>query len=297
MFGTLKAGRLAVVLAALLLAACLAAPAAQARRMPGPTLSLMGDWASEAAVKDSDGKVSSYRLGAKVSIGGFYLSAARTTYLWTDAGRLPMGAGGKEPWEHLNLVRAGFQYERGRKRRLGWFAGGEVHSGWEEDLDGESVGAFAYLGANYTFGNKVLVRLGALGVYHKAESLVLPVVGVRWNMDARKGLMGDVGFPRTTVAWRFNPTWAIRLDGMFYDSDYYRLADNSPLESKGFLEQRQMSADLGMEFRPVTDMIIFGGVRYLFNREYKVWNQDGENERSYDVDPSWGLVFSMDWRF
>ncbi len=295
--GLSKIGRGVLTCLCLCLAAGLAAPQAEAARKLGPTLSLMGDWASDAAVKDSGGEVSSYTAGAKLSIGGFYLSAARSTFLWTDAGKLPMGTGGQEPWQHLNLVRLGFKYERGRKRRLGWFAGGEVHSGWEDDLDGESVGAYAYLGANYTFGNKVLVRLGALGVYHKAESLLLPVVGVRWNMDARRGLMGDVGFPRTTVAWRFNPTWALRLDGMFYDSDYYRLADNSPLEGKGFLERRQMNADLGMEFRPVTDLVVFGGVRYLFAREYKVWNQDGENQRSYDVDPSWGLVFRLDWRF
>lgn len=216
--------------------------------------------------------------------------------MWSDLNKLPFGNGKDDPWKNLNALRLGYAYERTGKRKWGFFAALEANSLFEDDM-GDSLGLYGHLGINYTFRNKVTIRFGAFGQAHKVDQLVLPYVSVSFNLGAKKGIFGDVGFPRTMLGWRFAKSWALKLDANLFSNDYYRLTSDSSVVRDGYVNMRNMYADLGMEFRPTTNLVIYGGVRYFFAREYNIYDKEGDGETTYDVDNGVGAVLNFDWRF
>jgi hypothetical protein len=299
----------AILLTLTALALLLASPSLAAKRFdrdepqagshpakPDWDLSFTAGWAADAGVHGSGADISAAGFKARAGYKDFFLSFERVHYSWSEVERLPFGNGVDEPWDDLNVLTLGYQRNGRVSQRWMYFVGLSVSSSFEKQWnDAYSYRGFA--GFTYVYSPKLQFTLGAGGVFHKVRSQGLPVVGITYNRGATKGLSAGLGFPLTFLAYHFNENWALKTRVVEFDLDIFRLADDSPASPEGFLERRDLMADLGVEWTPIKSLVLYVGARYYFKRELTLYDQDGNNERCYDVDNAWGGVLRFSWKF
>lgn len=263
---------------------------------PDWNLSFTAGWAADAGVHGSGADVSAAGFKARAGYKDFFLSFERVHYSWSNQERLPFGNGKDEPWDDLNVVTLGYQRNGKVSKKWMYFVGGGITSSFESQLE-DSLSFRGFGGFTYIYSPKLQFTLGAGGVFHKVRSQGLPVVGVTYNRGATEGFSAGLGFPLTFLAYHFNENWALKTRIVEFDLDIFRLADDSPASPKGFLERQDLMADMGVEWTPMKGMALYVGARYYFKRELTLYDEDGNNERTYDVDNAWGGVLRLSWKF
>jgi hypothetical protein len=253
-------------------------------------------WAADAEVDGSGADVSGIGYKLRGRYKDFFLSFERVHYSWSNVERLPFGNGVDEPWDDLNVLTLGYQRNGKISKKWMYFVGAGVSSSFEKELD-DSYSIRGFGGVTYIFSRKWQFSLGAGGVYHKVRSQGLPVIGVTYNRGATKGLSAGLGFPLTFLAYHFNENWAIKTRLVEFDLDIFRLKDDNPASPEGFLERQDLMADLGVEWTPMKSLALYVGARYYFKRELTLYDNDGNNEREFDVDNAWGGVLRLSWKF
>jgi hypothetical protein len=161
----------------------------------------------------------------------------------------------------------------------------------------DAWGFRAFGGVGYLVSPKLMVSFGALVSYHKVDTLAIPVMGLTYNRGAREGFSGAVGYPLTYLAYHFNPAWAVVLRVVEFDRDYFRLADDSPVEPSGYLERQDLSAAVGVKFTPLARTSFYLGARYYFNRELTIHDEGADRSSTFDVDNAWGGVARVEIAF
>jgi hypothetical protein len=286
----------------LVLALVWAPPAAAAPPPGGPPprpdweLSLDAGYAAPAEVHGSGAEASATDLKLSAGWKGFSLTYERVDYSWDDPGRLPFNASSGDPWDSLHVVGVGYRHRGFLSPKWMYFAGGAARSAFEEEMD-DSWSLRAFGGVGYRFSDKLTLSFGALVSYHKVDTLAIPIMGLTYNRGATQGVSGAVGYPITYLAYHFNPAWAVVLRVVEFDRDYFRLADDSPVERRGYLERQDLSAAAGVKFTPTRLVSLYVGARYYFNREFTIHDEDADRSSTYDLDNAWGGVARVEIAF
>ena len=285
------------VLAALLFPGLGRALAAPAQESPSSgSLRFQTAYLAPASFDQGGGKVALARFATTVSYGKFSFSYARREYFWEDQARLPFGNGHDHPWDAFTTLRLNFHHQGKLDGRWVYFVIGGVHSAFEQQM-GNSMGAMAGAWLTYLYSPIWQFSAGAVGRLHKARSLVLPIVGLRWNMASPQGWRAVLGYPRTQVAYRFNRLWSLAWNLVGFDLNLYRLSDKSSVQPEGYLETRDLFSGLQVEYSPMPGLSLRAGVDYYFQRQFTVHDQGVRHEKEYDLDNSMGGRLSLTWRF
>lgn len=248
---------------------------------------------------DVEGDTGSFRVFgglADVKIGWFTAEYGYRQYEWEDVARLPFGDGVRDPWEELHRVGVGFSHDEMVSETWGYFVSGQATAAFEEEMD-DSFGFGGWGGLLYRVRSwETTFRLGAAYSWDEVTSRVLPIVGFSWRNPGARGLSASLGIPVTAATYRVSEAFAIRA-GLAFDFDTYRLADDSPVSSAGYLESEYIGGEVSLLFNlsPAVRLDVSGA--WFFDSQLTLHDSDGENGVEYDVDPGAaarvGLSFSF----
>ena len=87
------------------------------------------------------------------------------------------------------------------------------------------------------------------------------------------------------------------LDMSSFEGGLYRLADDNPLRPAGYVELLNSSLSLRFETQLWNRLDLSFGFVQALDREFKTFDPDGKNEKSYDVDNSSGFIASISLEF
>ena len=221
----------------------------------------------------------------------FNLGYELRDYSWDEVALLPFGDGRTDPWEQFHRLSLGARHFGRIDEQWGYFLGGSLTASFEEEISG-SLGGGVQAGFSYTPAPPWEMRLGAAALVHKVGASVLPLVGLSWNQRAESGPSFGLGIPRTELRYRFNPQAALSARFSFA-RDIYRLADDSPVEPKGYVEERDWHGGLYLELSPAPNVRLTAGGRYHFERELNLYGKNGKNKRGYGVDGAAGGILEL----
>ena len=281
----------------LVLAPCLSPDSqAAAERDQGPKLTLEGGYIAQADLSGGKGKFAYSRAGASISYAKFTFSYRRDFYDWDDKARLPFGNGHDDPWKDFSSLTLRASHDGEVNKQWRYFVTAGAFSSFEKEMSG-SLGGLGMGGFTYVASPTLQWTFGGAVSYHPIRTRVIPVIGLTWNRGAEKGWSGSVGYPLTRLAYRFNPQWALEVGSVGFTRNIYRLANDSTVQREGYLESEHMMAGVGFEYNPAKNCKVNMSLRYFFNRELTTYDKDGDHERNYDVDNSWGGVLSVAFTF
>lgn len=258
----------------------------------------VGAYASTVANADFEDRDAGYAATeAEVSLAYKIVefSYGMRSFDWDDAAKLPFGNGADDPWDELHTLAlsasdAGFFSER-----WGWFWRAGVESAYEDEMD-DSFGATAGGGGMYVINEDWNVSFGLMGFAHPVGAKVLPTVAADWRRGAERGFSASIGLPRTHVGYRFDAQWAARL-ALGMDGNTWRLANDSTVDSKGYVNESALRAGLYMLWTPVVNLDVEIGPELVFGRSVQLYNGDGESRSSYAPENAFGASARAAWRF
>lgn len=213
----------------------------------------------------------------------FIVDLKRTDYDFDGA----YGVNG-DPWDSLNRIFLDLRDEGQFNAQLGYFAGLGYAMGFEEDIHlSENYSLMPRAGLSWNFGDGIKAFFGAAANLNEADNKFLPVLGVQFGKDADLGWSGSVAYPATRVLYR--PSETLAFEGVFLTvKETYQLADDSKVASEGFVMEESYGVSAGIIYTPVKMLNIRAGVQSFFDREYTLYDRDGDEFASYDTDPSLG---------
>lgn len=233
--------------------------------------------------------------GAGIEYKWFSMSYSRADYNWSDVGGLPFGNGSDDPWDSLQTLTFGAKADGSFTDTLGWFAGGTVISGFEEDMDG-SFSLFYRGGITYRFSDEWRASLGLMGIASQLNPMAAPVIGLDWRSPRDLGWSAGLGIPATFVNYRFND-WAALRGAARWDRSQHRLADDSPVSEKGYVQQSSVTTGVYLDLSPLERLTVTVGAEYYLDREMKLYDEDRDEIDTWDVDNALGGVLRVRYSF
>ena len=283
------------------LAAEARSPADEVQTLPRPEkkkakIKVWTGFVGRSDIGNDQGQVEYIRSGLSVSVSRFSFSYQGKSYAWGDRQRLPFGNRNDDPWSELRAVGLKLSHFGALDRKFRYFIGGRLSSSYEQGASG-LLGVGAYGGLLYGVSRRWQLSFG-MGISHnKVNTNVLPMFGLSWNRGpgggaAVKGWSASIGFPETSVSYRFNPEVALRL-GLSFDKDIYRLSGGSTAQPDGYLETQDAILGLYLDLNPTKRFKVILGVQGNFAREMVLYDRDERHVRTYDLDPAWGGVLNL----
>ncbi|KMY68344.1 hypothetical protein AAU61_01220 [Desulfocarbo indianensis] len=277
---------LALIITLICPAAVLAAAASPSASPPDFTAKLDLAMVGEADVGGGGG-FSAMTGRLDLDYKGFSFQYQRNSYQWSDLGQLPFGNGQDDPWESLQKVGISYTHRGAISDNMDYMAMAGVSSTFEEEME-DSYNVQGMMTATYRLTPLWRVSFGLAARYHKVETTLLPIAGISYNLATPQGLFASLGFPVTVVGYRFKHGWSLNWGALEFNNNYYRLADDSTVRPRGFLETRDLISSFWVAYQPRKNIKLEAGIHYLFNRELNTYDQEGENEQDHDVDNAWG---------
>lgn len=257
------------------------------------TATVTGRSVGEADVDDG-GSVSVTEAGASLRYRWFGIDYLNRRYDWSDTASLPFG-NGSDPWEQLHMLRlrADISDQLGFGG-LGWFAGAGLTAGWEEEMD-DAWGISGSAGLSWAVGD-VRLRGGVAASLHPVGTRLLPVAAADWGNQRDMGFSATVGIPETMLRYRTSDMFSFRAGGRM-DGDTYRLADDSPVQREGYMKTSSLTLGGYIDITPLDDLTLTVGAEYLTRREMTMYDSDGDERRTYDLDDAPALFLRLRYGF
>jgi len=210
---------------------------------------------------------------------------------------LPFGNGKDDPWEEMHSVSLGYDHSNMFDHNWGYF----FNIGGASEFEKEMEDSFSAMGLGGLICNipewRMTFRLGGGTFYNPVETNTVPIIGIDWNSRAESGLSFSLGVPTTQIAYRFSPKTDLSIGIGFGEHGMYRLADDSTVKKKGYLETEGMGGILTFTFAPIEGCTVTLGGVANFDREYTIYDKDGDNGRSYELDDAAGGFASIGFEF
>lgn len=249
----------------------------------------------DSDVKSGGASYATSQAAVELSLCHWELALSRQYFSWKNAAEFVEDTGGDDPWEYFNQVRIGFAHPFIHSERWSseWFAGGVM--GFEEEVS-ESFAGYVGGYATYRIHPRLLLMGGFFYSQHQEISTdfdFVPILGVVWNPEATHGFSFRLGLPETRATWHFNERTRLVLDLKTLEGGVTRLADNSPVREGGYVELVSASLVLRLETRIGEDWALSAGIGHSIHREMKLYDADGGNRRTLDVERAPGVELSL----
>ncbi len=287
------------VLKGLTVAVCLAAltafampETARAEQPDGPRFNVYTQ-GYEKADTDEGGAYSKTESGVSAGYKWFTLAYKQSEYSWSHANSVHFSKG--TPWHTLHKLSLDASFDGMFNDTLGWFASGTILSGFEDEM-WDSFTFAPRGGLTFMPSYDWKFHVGAAGLISPVRPLVLPMIGMEWRNEMDYGLSASVGFPATRVQYRFNDFLAARLAAR-WDRDIYRLANNSNVSRKGYVEESGYTGGAYLDITPIENLKLTVGAEMLFDRQLRLYDKGGDEFSKTDVDRAVGAVFRASYSF
>lgn len=280
---------LAALVATLLVLAAMPARASDSGFDVEATLRSIGE-----ADYEKGGSASVLESGAGLRYRWFALEYVNRQYDWNDTRDLPFG-NGNTPWDNLHALRlrgdvSGAFGESG----LGWFLGGALAAGWEEEMD-DAWGVTGTAGLAYSLGG-ISLRGGVAAWAHPTGMRLIPIAAADWGNQRDMGFSATVGLPETMLRYRTSDMLSFRAGG-HVDGETYRLSNESSVEREGYMRNTALTFGTYVDFTPMRDLTLTLGAEYVTHSEMTIYDKDGDARDSYDVDDAPAFMLRMRYAF
>lgn len=246
---------------------------------------------------DGGGEVGVWENRVSLKASPVSLSYEVRSYQWEDKHKLPLVDNGETPFENLHRLSIGLSHQGVIADQWGWFAGLTGVSAFESELDDSFGGAFR-AGISYSFDKRWQVMAGGTIFVNAIRVRAFPILGVVYNGigEDGTGLLASLTAPDASVTYKFTPWFG--MSGNFnLDTRFYRLADDSDIESEGYLSTRAFQTSLLAEFTPVSGLNVNFGPTFNFAREMTVYRKNGDKVRSPNIDSTLGVACDVSYKF
>lgn len=261
----------------------------------GPRFHFSGQTFSKA---DVDGGGTYSRTQTRASVGYQWLTLAytRSDYDWSHTKKAFLGKSrGGTPWDRLQRVAVDASFRGEWTDSVGWFAGGTLVSGFEEQLS-DSFSIVGRGGLSWMVNFDLTLRIGAIGSAAPVHSLLIPLIEIDWRDPADYGFSAHLGVPASSLSYRFNDLLAARA-AVSWNRELYRLADDSSVARKGYVEDSGFTTGAYLDLTPLGGLTVTVGAELLANRSLRIYDHNGDRLSKTDVDNALGAVFRVGYNF
>ncbi|MGC9385831.1 MAG: hypothetical protein ACP5D0_02710 [Hydrogenovibrio sp.] len=250
---------------------------------------------NEAGIKDYDGGVSDRYYDALIENGYGYLGYTQWNLDWHDVSDLPFGDGDSQPIKGLQGVRLGGKFNHRFNDKTMLLSSLGVSSKYEAQTDDSySVNLRALIA--YRLQKDISVLGGVIYNYHPVRSRIYPAIGLGYRARAEDGISAVLGFPRAFVAYGFAQNWKIS-SGISYRQFMARLAKDNSVEAGGYVELQTWKADVMLSYDLTRDWQLDVMANYSADYRFTFYNEDGNRQNQYQLEPSWGGGLRMEYQF
>ena len=262
-------------------------------RLIQPKISLQTDYLSSANFEGYDTSVTTTKttLSLNNAIGG--VTYSRWDFQWKNAKNLPFYKG-KTPIKAMQRLRlyGNIPYFINDK----WFMLSRlsVNATFEEEYE-ESFGGSVFSFFSYQFDEEHAFQMGAFANYHPVHTLALPVVGYTYRIRQTDGMSLALGFPRAYLGYNINPKLLLRA-GMIFSQAIIRLADESGIEDRGYVEADDYESNIGFRYTWKKNIEISADLLYILKRDFTIYDNSGDELNNYSIKPSFGAIVKLRYR-
>jgi hypothetical protein len=250
------------------------------------------------ARSDVADKGAAYTLGYsafELSAGSMKGSFKLLRFSWDRPGEYVINTNGRDPWGNLYEVSLGANRGGMITERMSY----ELMIGATSAFEREPDDSFSFHAGGYAMfaiNPKWSIAAGALYSKHQkveTDFEIIPVASVSWNMETSSGLSFTIGLPKTEIAWHFSKITTLTIDTSGFEVGIYRLADNSPVRKKGYVEYSGTTCSLRIDTLIADRIGLTAGISQALSRKHKLFDHEGKNEIRYDVGKGPGFFVSM----
>ncbi|MCF7837375.1 MAG: hypothetical protein K9N49_01980 [Candidatus Marinimicrobia bacterium] len=240
----------------------------------------------DSALKEGAASYATSHVALELGHRQWRLGLERQFFAWRSAAAFVEETGGRDPWSFFNRVKVGFshQYRPSARWMVEMLAGGAL--GFEEEASDSLTG---YLGGYglCRLNPRLFVLAGVFYSRHQkieTDFDLVPILGVAWNPGEKRGFSAQLGLPETQARWHFTERTRLVLDLNTLGGGVTRLANDSPVRERGYVELSNASLTLRLETRLGDDLDVSLGIGHSVHREMNIYDKDGGNRRSVDIE-------------
>lgn len=283
----------------------LAQPRAAGQRTPGTfsfAVSGRAEHSFDTDLKNIPGSYSVSRVQSGLGVGYFVTEQLRlgldfeneqSFYDFDAAATFIPGT--SKPFSHISTygLTPNLSYSLDQQWTLigsGLFDWSQEHG--SPDSDGFTGGGL--VGVRYALSDDLALTFGLIARSRLEKStLWLPLVGVEWKIDDTLSLA--VRGPGAVVTAKINDQWSAFFDGEFRSREF-RLDEDNPLPD-GVIRDRRFVVGAGVRYQPAPffDISLRGGA--VVWQEFRVDNNNGDEQREIESDPTPFIGLSATVRF
>ncbi len=195
--------------------------------------------------------------------------------------------------DKLHLLFADIHYDGNFSQGFGYFLGLGGSFGWENDFHAsENYTVRPRAGVSVRLNPDFSLMLGLKANFNEAENRFIPIVALKYRSLGDYGLSGVFGYPETRVMYRWADWIALEGSVSAFNQDVYQLSDDSALARKGYFVEDSFNAAAGFVVNPVEAITLRAGVNATFDRDFKIYSNDGDEIHKYSSDPSYGFYLN-----
>jgi len=263
-------------------------------QMTQPKMSFQTDLLSDANFEGLDANVKTYKQKIQINNEMFGISYNRWDFTWDNEASLPFYKG-KDPIESMERVKIYANLPVFLNDKWFMLNSINVNSTYEKEY-ANSFGAGIVSFFSYKLDESHAFQMGAFANYHPVKTLALPVVGYTYRVREKDGLSMVLGFPRAYIGYHLTPKLLFNA-GMIYSQAVIRLADDSGIEEKGYVEAKDYQSNFGLRYEFNEKFEISADILYTFKRDFTIYNNDANEIDSYKIESSAGAIVKLRYNF
>jgi len=223
------------------------------------------------------------------------LGVMHQAYDWRNPDRFGVDTQGRDPWGSITRLTFGFSHAGVLSEQWSGQILAGVSGEFEDELD-DSLAVYAGGYGVYRWSPRLHAILGIFYSHHaevETDFDVVPVIGLAWNPEAATGFSARLGLPVTQAQWTFDPQHRLLLDLNTLQGGVTRLADDNPLRPGGYIERVHASLVLRYETQFTESFLLSTGVGYSLEREITLYDSDGSEAFSSDVERGTSIEITL----
>lgn len=269
--------------AALLVAPLTTASVAEAATFGPLSINANYTGTDSADIKGTDGDLSTQTFTFDASYGFATFIYSNTQYDFSGVG--------EDPFDSLEKVAVDLHHNGYITSNLAYGVGLTLGALYEEDFDvGDSYNVSPRVTFGWTFSNGMTAFFGGYANFNGADNVYLPIIGLKLGDEKDLGWMGSLAYPATMVQYRFNSLLAVGASFMTV-RDTYHLDDDVSVKGSwadGYLREESYGVGVHATLTPVQHLKLTAGIFSYFDREFKVYDNGGDEIDSFETDNSYG---------
>lgn len=263
-------------------------------QMTQPKMTFQTDYLSDANFEGFHASVKTYKQKIQINNDMFGISYSRWDFDWDNASALPFYKG-KTPIDSMQRIKVNANLPVFINDKWFMLNALNINSTFEKETS-NSYGAGILSFLSYKVDNEHAIQIGAFANYHPVKTLALPVLGYTYRIRETDGLSMVLGFPRAYVGYHLTPKLLFKA-GMIYSQAVIRLADDSGIEERGYVEAKDFQSNLGLRYEINDNFELSADLLYTFKRDFTIYNNDANEIDSYSIEPSVGAIVKLKYLF